>query len=417
MADEIEGIDEFLSPEDIALYERLKASGAYGKPNGPGEDCEPSNVVQLRIVAREGSDTAAAEGKALLTTINPANWEGLPIPEREWCVPDYIPANTVTMLSGDGGQGKSLLALQLAVGRALSREWIGLLPEPGRTLVLSAEDDADEMHRRLDDIRKFYSASWVELSDIRLVDLVGADTILGELIKGQIKPTKMYDALDAYMVDFKPSLVTLDVLADMFGGDECIRAQVRQFINLLKGLARKHHCAILLLSHPSLTGMNTGTGLSGSTDWHNAVRSRAYLQTPRTEEGATPNINLRTFQGMKSNYGERGGKFDLVWETGVFRRVAGPSGFDKMAAEATADDTFLRLMALFKAQGREVSPNKSPSYAPAVFSKHPDACGISSAAFSAAMERLLRAGKIKIETFGPPSHERKRLVLGEAADD
>jgi RecA-family ATPase len=62
----------------------------------------------------------------------------------------------------------------------------------------------------------------------------------------------------------------------MFGGDECVRTQVRQFINLLKGLARKHNCAILLLAHPSLTGMNTGTGLSGSTDWNNGVRSRLY---------------------------------------------------------------------------------------------------------------------------------------------
>jgi RecA-family ATPase len=77
--------------------------------------------------------------------INPADWEGLPVPPREWIVPDYIPDRTVSLLGGDGATGKSLLALQLAIARALGREWIGLLPEPGRTLVLSAEDDADEM--------------------------------------------------------------------------------------------------------------------------------------------------------------------------------------------------------------------------------------------------------------------------------
>jgi hypothetical protein len=32
------------------------------------------------------------------------------------------------------------------------------------------------------------------------------------------------------------------------------------------------------------TGMNTGSGMSGSTDWHNAVRSRLYLKTLRTQE-------------------------------------------------------------------------------------------------------------------------------------
>jgi AAA domain len=93
--------------------------------------------------------------------INPADWEGVPVPPREWIVPDYIPHKTVTLLYGDGATGKSLLAMQLAAARALAGEWIGLLPEPGQTLVLSAEDDADEMQRRLDDIRKFYGVRMV----------------------------------------------------------------------------------------------------------------------------------------------------------------------------------------------------------------------------------------------------------------
>src|SRR5262245_5597145 len=90
--------------------------------------------------APNGCDDAPAR---FARAINPADWEGALIPIREWVVPDYIPQEAVTLLSGDGGLGKSLLALQLAVARALARDWIGLLPEPGRTLVLSAEDDAD----------------------------------------------------------------------------------------------------------------------------------------------------------------------------------------------------------------------------------------------------------------------------------
>lgn len=136
--------------------------------------------------------------------INPADWEDLPAPPREWIVPGYIPHKTVTLLSGDGSVGKSLLALQLAAGRALAREWIGLMPEPGRTLILSAEDDADEMHRRLEDIRKFYGARMSNLSDIRLVDLVGEDSVLGLLMRGQIEPTAMYRSLDEYMTEWAP---------------------------------------------------------------------------------------------------------------------------------------------------------------------------------------------------------------------
>lgn len=344
--------------------------------------------------------------------IDPANWEGLPVPSREWIVPGYIPHRTVTMLSGDGSIGKSLLALQLAAGRSFAREWIGLMPEPGRTLVLSAEDDADEMHRRLDAISKFYGARMAGLFDIRLVDLVGENSILGALAKGQIEPTEAYAALSEYMTEWKPSLTILDVLSDMFSGDENSRPQSRQFIGLLKKLARQHDCAFLLLAHPSLTGMNTGTGMSGSTGWNNAVRSRLYFQTAKASDGTEPSKTLRALEGMKSNYGPSADKIMLEWQNGVFIPVQGQTGLDKMAAEAKADDVFLLLLKRVNAQGRNVSSAKGPTYAPAVFAAEPDNHNIQSKAFDEAMRRLLKDRHIVIETSGPPSRKRSRLVLG-----
>jgi RecA-family ATPase len=308
-----------------------------------------------------------------------------------------------------------LLALQLAIARALAREWIGLLPEPGRTLVLSAEDDADEMQRRFDDIRKFHGARMADLSEIRLIDLVGEDSILGSLMRGQIEPTAMYRVLDAYMTEWKPGLTILDVLADMFSGDENSRPQSRQFIGLLKKLARDHDCAFLLLAHPSLTGMSTGTGMSGSTGWNNAVRSRLYFQTAKASDGTEPDKNLRTIEGKKSNYGVPGGKIDLEWKKGLFVPVQGPTGLDKMAADAKGDDVFLDLLKRLSVQGRNVSSSKGPTYAPAVFAGEPDNHKFKKEAFDAAMRRLLKVGTIRIETFGSPSHQRSKLVLTEAA--
>jgi RecA-family ATPase len=77
------------------------------------------------------------------------------VPPRSWLVRDMIPDRTVTMVSGDGAVGKSLLALQLAVAVAMgAREWVGTLPEAGSVLFVSAEDDIDELHRRLDAIAR-----------------------------------------------------------------------------------------------------------------------------------------------------------------------------------------------------------------------------------------------------------------------
>jgi RecA-family ATPase len=345
--------------------------------------------------------------------INPAEWEGLPVPEREWIVPERIPHKTVTLLSGDGSAGKSLLTMQLGAARALARDWIGLMPEPGRTLILSAEDDRDEMHRRLDDVRKLHGVRMTDFADMRLIDLVGEDCILGALMKGQILPTPMYHALDAYMGDFKPSLVALDVLADMFSGDENDRPQARQFIGLLKKLAREHDCAFLLLAHPSLTGINSGTGTSGSTGWSNSVRSRLYFQTAKASDGSAPNKNLRTLEVMKSNYGAAGEQIIVEWKSGVFVPVAGESGLDKMAADAKSDDLFLKMLERFEEQGRNVSVNVGPTYAPTCFAAEADVKGVTKKQFADAMSRLLRDGKIRVETTGPASRQRSKIIIAE----
>ena len=40
------------------------------------------------------------------------------IPDREWIVPDWIPRGALSMMSGDGGLGKTLLGQQLATAVA-----------------------------------------------------------------------------------------------------------------------------------------------------------------------------------------------------------------------------------------------------------------------------------------------------------
>jgi hypothetical protein len=37
-----------------------------------------------------------------LPTIDPRDWQGKPVPEREWLVEGMIPHRTVTLFSGDG---------------------------------------------------------------------------------------------------------------------------------------------------------------------------------------------------------------------------------------------------------------------------------------------------------------------------
>jgi RecA-family ATPase len=204
--------------------------------------------------------------------------------------------------------------------------------------------------------------------------------------------------------------VVIDALADAFAGDENNRGQARQFIGLLKGAAKNRNCAFLCLAHPSLNGMSTGTGSSGSTVWNNSVRSRLYFEPAKANDGTEPDPDLRTLSVRKANYGPKGMPTALRWQAGAYVPVGGTSSLDRMALKAKAEATFLDLLRQFNEQGQNVSPSKSSTYAPARFAKHSKAAGISSGHLEIAMQELLDRKSIRIEAFGPPSKMRQRLV-------
>ena len=63
-------------------------------------------------------DAATSEAPAL-PFINVVAWHEGEVPTREWTVENRIPARTVTLLSGDGGVGKTILGLHLSVAICL----------------------------------------------------------------------------------------------------------------------------------------------------------------------------------------------------------------------------------------------------------------------------------------------------------
>lgn len=374
-------------------------------------------VPERSSKANEARPNGSAQGgaeRSTLRLIDPASWAGLPVPPRNWIVDEMVPADTVTLLTGEGSVGKSILALQLAAARSLGRAWLTTLPKPGRTLVLSAEDNKDEMHRRLDSIRAHLGAEWGDLTDIRILDLVGEDAVLGAVDKsGLVKPTPLFDLLNREIDGFRPDLCILDALSDVFAGDEIRRAQARQFIGLLKRPARDHGCAFLALAHPSLTGLSQGTGASGSTGWGNSVRSRMFFEKAKASDGSEPDPALRTLRVNKSNYGPANITLTLTWANGVYIPQTGLNSLDKRAQQNRADETFFELLALFNKQGQDVSHKIGPTFAPNRFAEHPQANGIDKKHFQAAMQRLITSKKITIDISGPQSRRRSRLVVVE----
>ncbi|WP_426031023.1 AAA family ATPase [Caulobacter sp. DWP3-1-3b2] len=334
------------------------------------------------------------------------------IQPRPWLVPDMIPGRQVSTIDGDGGAGKSTLAQQLLVSAVTGRNWLGQRVAQGPVIYLSAEDDGDEIHRRLASICTDYRVGFEDLADLHVWPLADTDPALVTGGQGDaLEPTERWRELLDAVARIKPVALVLDSRADVFGGNEISRAQARGFIALLRNLAVTNNLAVILLAHPSVAGMASGTGNSGSTHWRNAVRSALYLTRPNDQD--TPDPDARVLSVMKSNYGPGGLSLKLRWSAGAFvvdgdEEAARPT--DKATATARVDATFLRLLTTFTAQGRAVSHKTGHAYAPALFAKDEAAGGATKAGLAAAMNRLFNTAEIVVETYGPPSRGLSRIA-------
>jgi RecA-family ATPase len=332
-------------------------------------------------------------------------------PPREWHVEGLIPANQVTMLGGDGGVGKSLLALQLAVASAAGKTWIGHHPAQGPAMYISAEDDRDELHRRVSAIASSQAIQMESLGSLILRSLAGEDALLAvaDSRQGTLQTTPLLSELDQAIGDYGIRSLYLDTLADFHSGQENDRAVARQFIGILRGLALRHECPIILLAHPSLTGMSSGSGLSGSTAWNNSVRSRLYFERVQ-EDGYEPDPDRRRLSTKKANYGRTGDEWFMRWQGGVFVPEEADTGFGASAASMKARRVFLDMLRKYTDEGRNVNANGGPYYAPTIFSKDKRSERVSRSAMVEAMNDLFAAGRITQEEYGRSGKRATRII-------
>lgn len=342
---------------------------------------------------------------------SPGIWQDVAAPQREWLVDGCFAKGTVVLFSGHGGLGKSLLMLQLMTATALGKPWLGLQTTQVRCFGMFCEDEREELHRRQEDVSRFYGCEMRELDDhVQYVSRVGMDNVLMDFDRYNDTPkaTALLDQVRGAVARLGAQLIILDTVSDIFGGNEIVRNQVRRFVTELRKIAIEQQGCVIITAHPSNDGLKSGSGASGSTGWHNTVRSRVYLTKPKEvdDEDSTDERILRT---MKNNYGKAGGAIRMRWERGVFRVVEDSSPInvvDKMAADLKILDALRSLVI----NGTLVlaSTNQAASFANLLRQQH-DCRAYSFNFMAAAQERLLASGKIVRIEMGPPSKRRVYL--------
>src|SRR5262249_16909013 len=219
---------------------------------------------------------------------------------------------------------------------------------------------------------------------------------------GIIRPTSLWTSLEQAAMDIKPVSISIDTVADVYGGNEIDRGQVTGFVKMLQGGAMRARCSVSILAHPSVAGMSTGSGLSGSTAWHNKVRARAYMRAPETPKGEEIDSDLREIEFKKNNYGPQGDTIQVRWRDGVFVPESAPTGIEKVAQDHKDEQDFLTLLVRFASQERRVSNNRAANnYAPKEFAgEKVEGRKLSRERLEWAMRRLFEADKVHIHEYG-----------------
>lgn len=248
--------------------------------------------------------------------VYPRDWIGKPAPVREWLVDGYIPLREVTSIYSKGGLGKSLLGQQLGTCSAIGADWLGLKTRPGRTLIVSCEDSVAELHRRQEDLNSHYSVGHGSIGKtLGFLSRVGA--LSNSLMEfdpktGRGSLTPFWELVRDLVKREGSDLLVLDTVADVYPGNENDRHQVNLFVKACLGkLIQETGVTILMLAHPSKSGLSDGSLYSGSTAWEGAVRSRLYMRE-HDQHG-----DLRVFSKGKSNYSGLGEETFLEWRKGV----------------------------------------------------------------------------------------------------
>jgi RecA-family ATPase len=387
------------------------ATAAPPQVEAPPADAYPESADGLPDHGPvNGSTFAQSQDVQPFETFDASQWQGVPIESRYWIAHNRIPVGEPGIMSGDGGTGKTKLALQLGTAIVSSlRDWVGgVVDAEGPVIVFSAEEKLKEMHRR--------TADCIEARGLSFGDLLGGlhficdqdNAVLGAVDRnGIVQPTTSLLRLEKTVAAIRPALVIVENAADVYSGNESDRPNVTRFMRSLLGrLTVPCESTVMLIQHPSVSGLNDGTGRSGSTGWNNAGRWRTNFTKIRDDGDG-----LRQLEIVKNNYGPDGEKIRLRWERGVFVPESAITSPYREAADREVDELFLRLLEQRNAQGRPVTPNKAAGFAPKELAAMPGAEGSTAAAMANAMERLLGAQRVTVETFGPPSKQRQRLVV------
>jgi RecA-family ATPase len=249
-------------------------------------------------------------------------WYQVAPPPRTWLLrdprkpdnPGVLPMGKVGQLIAEGGAGKTMILVQLAISVATGTKWLDTLSinTPGRVLLVLGEEDEEEARRRLYRACRYNRGPYPTDGSIVTVSLAGVPCSMIESdAKGNTSDSEFLHWLRAKTVGANIKLIVVDPLSRFAGKDaETDNAAGTRFIQALESIAAVSGATVLVAHHTNKVSRNGATkeiaasAGRGSTSLVDGVRWQAALAVESVVLGEETR-EVVTLAFTKSNYSRK----------------------------------------------------------------------------------------------------------------
>jgi len=291
-----------------------------------------------------------------------ARYMRAPPPERRWLFNGVLPLGIVGLIVAPGGTGKSTFAIQMGVavatGGKLANAWD--TGESGAALLLMAEDDDAELHRRVRMVAGHLGLTEKALRTLHTVSFVGEDVrLISETRERGIQHTDVVTRLIATAEKIPDlRLIVIDPASRWRDGDENDAGNATRFIQAVERISKATGATVLLIHHTSKGAMASGESTQGAARGSSALpdgsRWMAQLATVNKTMNKTlklPEAEMRMHLVLsvpKGNYAPPQAEILLQrQEGGYLKAVEAPRSLKDLGRN---DE---KIIALFKSEAAE----------------------------------------------------------------
>jgi hypothetical protein len=289
----------YIDDDGIGAVEATLQSGLDAGEEDPHPDLKDSNTDNGDAGDDDQQHTDSAketefEEAATLAIWNAGDDVDKP-PPRGWLLGNVFARSFLSALLADGGTGKTALRyaqyLSLAIGRSLTGEHVF---QRCRVLIVSLEDDAREIRRRILAARLHHRIDLSELDGWLFLSAPGAAA--GKLMtadkKGRLRRGALAALLETAIDANKIDLLALDPFIKTHSMEENSNSAIDDVVQVLTDLAAKYDIAVDAPHHTSKGtadpgNANRGRGAGAMKDGGRLIYT---LTTMTVEEAAAFNV-------------------------------------------------------------------------------------------------------------------------------